>query len=109
VGNLSGGNQQKVLMARQLVQRPSLLILDEPTRGVDVGTKAEIHQIIFELADQGVGVVIISSELPEIMKLADRVMVMRRGVIGATYARGEVEAFDILQAAIGEEVPVGSQ
>ncbi|RDI75813.1 ABC-type sugar transport system ATPase component [Gaiella occulta] len=102
VGALSGGNQQKVLLARQLVGRPKLIILDEPTRGVDVETKGEIHRLIFELADGGTAVVVLSSELPEVMKLADRVLVVRSGRIHSSYARGEAESAVVLRAAIGD-------
>jgi simple sugar transport system ATP-binding protein len=76
---LSGGNQQKVVIAKTLVQQPKLIIFDEPTRGVDVGAIAEIHQLINELADQGLAIVVISSYLPEIMNLSDRILVMRQG------------------------------
>jgi ribose transport system ATP-binding protein len=81
VGSLSGGNQQKVLLSRLLETRPRVLILDEPTRGVDIGAKSEIYRIINELAKSGVGVIVISSELPEIIGVADRVLVMREGEI----------------------------
>jgi len=79
VGALSGGNQQKVLLSRLLEIQPRVLILDEPTRGVDIGAKSEIYRIINELARSGVGVIVISSELPEIVGTADRVLVMREG------------------------------
>jgi len=101
VGNLSGGNQQKVLLARQLVGRPKVVILDEPTRGVDVQAKEEIHRLIFELADGGAAVVVISSELPEAMRLADRLIVVRSGRIHSEYRRGEAESAAVLAAAIG--------
>jgi rhamnose transport system ATP-binding protein len=101
VGNLSGGNQQKVLLARQLVGRPKLVILDEPTRGVDVQAKEEIHRLIFELADGGAAVIVISSELPEAMRLSDRLIVVRSGRIHSEYRRGEAESAAVLAAAIG--------
>jgi len=81
VGSLSGGNQQKVLLSRLLETEPRVLILDEPTRGVDIGAKSEIYRIIDQLAKSGVGVLVISSELPEIVGIADRVLVMREGEI----------------------------
>jgi rhamnose transport system ATP-binding protein len=79
VGKLSGGNQQKVMLAKWLETKPRILIFDEPTRGVDVGAKAEVHNIIRELAKQGVAVIVISSDLPEVLALADRILVMREG------------------------------
>ncbi len=78
---LRGGNQQKVVIGKSLVQKPKLVIFDEPTRGVDVGAIAEIHQIINRLADDGLAVVVISSYLPEIMNLSDRILVCRQGRI----------------------------
>ena len=78
-GKLSGGNQQKVMLAKWLETKPQILIFDEPTRGVDVGAKAEVHNIIRELAKQGVAIIVISSDLPEVMALADRILVMREG------------------------------
>jgi ribose transport system ATP-binding protein len=84
-GALSGGNQQKVLLSRLLETQPRVLILDEPTRGVDVGAKSEIYRIIDELAQDGAAILVISSELPEIVGIADRVVVMREGE-----TRGEV-------------------
>ena len=78
---LSGGNQQKVVIAKGLVQKPRLVIFDEPTRGVDVGAISEIHQLIGALADDGLAVVVISSYLPEILSLSDRVLVSRQGRI----------------------------
>ena len=79
--SLSGGNQQKVVLAKWLARRPALLIVDEPTRGIDVGTKTEVHRLISSLAGDGVAVLVISSELPEVLTVADRVLVMREGVI----------------------------
>jgi ribose transport system ATP-binding protein len=81
VGGLSGGNQQKVLLSRLLETKPRVLILDEPTRGVDIGAKSEIYRLIDRLAREGVGVAVISSELPEIVGICDRVIVMREGHI----------------------------
>ena len=95
VGGLSGGNQQKVLLARWLAINPKVLLLDEPTRGVDVGAKSEIYRIINELAAQGVAIVVISSELPEVIGICDRVVVMREGVIS-----GECTGEDINQERI---------
>jgi rhamnose transport system ATP-binding protein len=102
VGNLSGGNQQKVMLARLLVGRPKLVILDEPTRGVDVDAKEEIHRLIFELAGSGTGIIVISSELPEALKLSDRLLVVRSGRIHSEYERDSVDAAVVLRAAIGE-------
>ncbi|MFN0191710.1 MAG: sugar ABC transporter ATP-binding protein [Aestuariivirga sp.] len=79
VGNLSGGNQQKVVLARWLALRPKVLIVDEPTRGIDVGAKVEVHNLLFEMARAGIAVIVISSELPEILALADRIVTMREG------------------------------
>ena len=97
---LSGGNQQKVVIAKSLVQAPKLVIFDEPTRGVDVGAIAEIHQIIRDLAENGAGVILISSYLPEILDLSDRILVAKSGTIAAEFARSEASAAKILQAAI---------
>ena len=91
IRELSGGNQQKVLLARWLCTDPKLLILDEPTRGIDVGAKAEIQALIRELADQGLGVLMISSELDEIVEGADRVFVLSDGRTVADLARAEIE------------------
>jgi methyl-galactoside transport system ATP-binding protein/inositol transport system ATP-binding protein len=81
IENLSGGNQQKVLVARWLLTKPEILILDEPTRGIDVGAKAEIHRLISNLAGQGKSIIMVSSELPEIMGMSDRIMVMHEGKV----------------------------
>ena len=79
VGKLSGGNQQKVMLSKWLNASPQLLILDEPTRGIDVGAKAEVHHIINDLAEQGLAIILISSDLPEVLAMSDRVLVMREG------------------------------
>lgn len=95
VSTLSGGNQQKVALAKMLSVEPKVIFLDEPTRGVDVGAKAEIHRQIRELAREGVGVVVISSELPELIGVSDRVLVVREGRI-----TGEVEGDDMTEEKI---------
>jgi simple sugar transport system ATP-binding protein len=98
--NLSGGNQQKVVIAKSMVQQPRLVIFDEPTRGVDVGAIAEIRQIIRSVADDGAGVILISSYLPEILDLSDRILVAKSGTIAAEFSRSEATAARILHAAI---------
>ena len=102
VGTLSGGNQQKVALARWLATGPAVIILDEPTQGVDVGAKAEIHRQIAALAAGGLAVVLISSELPEVLGVSDRVAVMRGGTIVATLGRAEATAERVLRLALGE-------
>lgn len=100
-GSLSGGNQQKVSVARWLATRPKLLILDEPTQGVDVGAKSEIHRIIRELAREGLAVLMISSDLPEILGMSDRIGVMRGGRLVRVMERGEADATAVMAAALG--------
>ena len=97
---LSGGNQQKVVLAKALVQRPKLIILDEPTRGVDVGAIAEIHSVINELADSGLPVVMISSYLPEILSLSDRILVSRLGRVVEEFSIEEATEEKIMYAAV---------
>jgi ABC-type sugar transport system ATPase subunit len=101
VRNLSGGNQQKVIIARWLTLKPRVLILDEPTRGIDVGAKAEIHALMNQLAQEGVGVLMISSELPEVLGVSDRILVMREGCIAGEFARDQATQDDIMRAATG--------
>jgi rhamnose transport system ATP-binding protein len=96
---LSGGNQQKVVLGKWLATRPKVLIVDEPTRGIDVGTKAEVHRLLSELAGQGVAVLMISSELPEVLGMADRVLVVREGRITADLARHEATPESVMYAA----------
>ena len=86
-GNLSGGNQQKVVLARWLALRPKILIVDEPTRGIDVGSKVEVHNLLFDLAKSGIAVVVISSELPEILAISDRIVTMREGRVTGEISR----------------------
>jgi simple sugar transport system ATP-binding protein len=100
VVELSGGNQQKVVIGKGLVQQPRIVILDEPTRGVDVGAIAEIHQIINRLADEGLAVVVISSYLPEIMNLSDRILVCRQGRIVEEFSPAEATEEKIMYAAV---------
>lgn len=101
VGNLSGGNQQKTVIAKWLATMPKVLILDEPTRGVDVGAKAEIYSIMNMLAEKGVGIIMISSELPEIINMSDRVLVMNKGRITGILERDELSQERIMQFATG--------
>jgi simple sugar transport system ATP-binding protein len=97
---LSGGNQQKVVVARSLVQEPKLVIFDEPTRGVDVGAIADLHQIINDLADGGIAVVVISSYLPEILSLSDRILVTRQGRVVEEFSAGQADEERIMYAAV---------
>jgi rhamnose transport system ATP-binding protein len=102
VGTLSGGNQQKVVLAKWLSTQPKLLIIDEPTRGIDVGTKAEVHRLLSELAGQGLAVLMISSELPEVLGMADRVLVMHEGRLTAELSRAEADEESVIRAATGQ-------
>jgi rhamnose transport system ATP-binding protein len=104
VSTLSGGNQQKVVLAKWLARRPSVLIIDEPTRGIDVGTKAEVHRLLDELVADGVAVLMISSELPEVLGMADRVLVVREGRLVAELSRAEADEATIMRAATGQTV-----
>ena len=101
VWTLSGGNQQKVVLAKWLARRPALLIVDEPTRGIDVGTKAEVHRLLSELAAHGVAVLMISSELPEVLGMADRIVVLFEGRVSRTFARADIDEDAIMRAATG--------
>ena len=105
VGELSGGNQQKVVIGKWLATRPKVIILDEPTKGIDVGSKAAVHAFIGELVAQGVSVILVSSELPELMGIADRIAVMYKGRIVRVLARAEFDAGAIVSAASGIGVP----
>lgn len=105
--NFSGGNQQKILLAKSLATKPKILIVDEPTRGVDVGAKAMIHQILRELAENGMAVLMISSELPEILKLSDRVLVMHEGEQMGTVPNHNLEEKDVMTIAFHKEVSHG--
>jgi rhamnose transport system ATP-binding protein len=104
VGTLSGGNQQKVVLAKWLATEPKLLIVDEPTRGIDVGTKAEVHRLLSELAGRGVAVLMISSELPEVLGMADRVLVMHEGRLTGELSRAQADEERVMRAATGQPV-----
>jgi inositol transport system ATP-binding protein len=99
---LSGGNQQKVLVSRWLLTVPDILILDEPTRGIDVGAKSEIHRLMCKLAQEGKAIIMISSELPEILGMSDRVLVMHAGRIGGEFERKDATQENIMRAATGQ-------
>lgn len=101
-GKLSGGNQQKVMLSKWLNTRPQLLILDEPTRGIDVGAKAEVHHIINDLAAQGLAIILISSDLPEVLAMSDRILVMREGRQMGIYDRADATQETILAAMMGQ-------
>ena len=102
VSTLSGGNQQKVVLSKWLARDPALLIIDEPTRGIDVGTKAEVHRILDGLVAGGLAVLMISSELPEVLGMADRILVMREGRITAELSRAEADEDQVMRAATGQ-------
>ena len=101
VGALSGGNQQKVVLAKWLASGPTVLILDEPTRGIDIGAKVEVHRIISELAASGLGIILISSDLPEILAMSDRILVMHEGRITAEIPRPDATEEGVMFAATG--------
>jgi rhamnose transport system ATP-binding protein len=103
VATLSGGNQQKVVLSKWLETRPRILILDEPTRGIDIGAKVEVHRIIDQLAQDGIAIIMISSDLPEVMAMSDRILVMREGRQMAIVDRAEATSEGILAAAMGQE------
>ena len=100
---LSGGNQQKVVFAKWLLAQPQVFILDEPTRGIDIGAKSEIYQLILDRADAGCGIMIISSEIEELTGLCDRILVLNRGHISAELTRTQFDRETILRAALPEE------
>jgi ABC-type sugar transport system ATPase subunit len=99
--NLSGGNQQKVLLAKWLEAGPKVLIVNEPTRGIDVGAKAEIHALLRDLAGGGIGVVVISSELPELLGLCDRILAMHEGRVTGEFAGEQATEEAIMAKATG--------
>ena len=97
---LSGGNQQKVVVAKWLSTKPKVLIIDEPTNGIDVGAKREIHQLLRSLADDGIGIIMVSSELPEVLAISDRILVMRQGRIVAEFDGKEATQESIMNQAV---------
>ena len=99
IKNLSGGNQQKVIFARALLTKPKIIILDEPTRGIDVGAKTEIYHIINSLKAEGNAVIMISSELPELLGICDRILVMHEGKLNGEFSREEATEENIMQCA----------
>ena len=101
VSSLSGGNQQKTVLARWLAISPDLLILDEPTHGVDVGAKADIYQLMQDLAAEGLGIILISSELPEILSMSDRIVVMHQGRVAGVLDGGTATENGIMELATG--------
>ena len=103
IRELSGGNQQKVVLSKWLLSKPRIMILDEPTRGIDVGAKAEVHRLMAELAAGGVAILMISSELPEILAMSDRILVMREGRLAAEFAQAEATAERVIAAATGQK------
>jgi rhamnose transport system ATP-binding protein len=107
VQELSGGNQQKVVLSRWLMAQPKVMLLDEPTRGIDIGAKAEVHRLMSELAAQGLAILMISSELPEILAMSDRIIVMREGQISGRFSKEEATAEGIIAAAAGQVLQEG--
>src|SRR4029078_8697232 len=101
VGALSGGNQQKGVLAKVLSTKPRLLILDEPTRGIDIGAKDEVHRIISELAASGLGIILISSDLPDVIAMSARLLVLHEGRVTAEIARSEATEERVMTAATG--------
>ena len=104
VGTLSGGNQQKVVLGKWLLTRPKILFLDEPTRGIDVGTKQELYAQINILAKEGIAIVLVSSELPEVIGLSDRIIVLHEGKLTAEFTRKEATAEKVMAAATGHGI-----
>jgi rhamnose transport system ATP-binding protein len=104
VGTLSGGNQQKVVIGKWLATQPKVIILDEPTKGIDLGSKAAVHAFISELAAEGLSIVMISSELPEILGMSDRVMVMKEGLLAGIHPRAGLTPETLVRAATGNTV-----
>jgi inositol transport system ATP-binding protein len=102
VGTLSGGNQQKVVLSKWFLTNPEILILDEPTRGIDIGAKQEVYKIIARLAQQGKAIILISSEMPELLGLCDRIIVLHKGNITGNFSRANFNSEVILSAGLGQ-------
>jgi D-xylose transport system ATP-binding protein len=103
-GRLSGGNQQKVVLGKAMLTSPRVVFLDEPTRGIDVGSKVEVYELINRLTAAGVAVVLVSSELPELMGMSDRILMLHEGTVGGTFARSDATQERLLAAAIGQSI-----
>ena len=103
IGLLSGGNQQKVAIARGLMTRPKVLILDEPTRGVDVGAKKEIYQLINQFKQEGLSIILVSSEMPEVLGMSDRVLVMHEGRLSGDFPIEQASQEILMAAAVGKQ------
>lgn len=103
IAELSGGNQQKVAIAKGLMCRPQVLILDEPTRGVDVGAKKEIYQLINRFKTEGLSVILVSSDMPEVLGMSDRIIVMKEGSVMSEFSRTEASQEKLLAAALGRQ------
>ncbi|GAL33547.1 ribose ABC transport system ATP-binding protein RbsA [Vibrio maritimus] len=104
IGNLSGGNQQKVAIAKGLMTKPKVLILDEPTRGVDVGAKKEIYQLINKFKADGMSIILVSSEMPEVLGMSDRILVMHEGHISGEFMAQDADQEKLLACAVGKNV-----
>ncbi len=100
VGTLSGGNQQKVVLAKWLSMKPKVMIFDEPTRGIDVGSKSEIYSLMRGLADAGVAILMISSDMEEVIGVSDRIVVMQEGAIGGTLTRDQFSEENVMRLAV---------
>jgi D-xylose transport system ATP-binding protein len=98
---LSGGNQQKVVLGKALMTKPRVVFLDEPTRGIDVGAKLEVYELVNRLTREGQAVVLVSSELPELMGMSDRILMLHEGVVGGSFTRADASAERLMRAALG--------
>jgi len=109
VRTLSGGNQQKVVIGKALMTEPKVLLLDEPTRGIDVGAKLEVYEVINQLCAEGKAIVLVSSELPELLGMSDRIVMLAEGRLGGTFSRAEATQERLLAAALGRSSPTISE